>query len=214
LIPGLDHTLSMSLNQLKGDENFTTCSYDYRTMMNFLEIVDNAPGGKINYSRWILTGNLFAASEIAAENNYGRAGIFTDQNGVRHRAILCRASVNKELLMKCRVPITTAEEATEIFMERFLTSSGNIKLDNDFSISYRNGEITLNTPGTKTEGGGVFMNKNLINALGSEFSGSRTRMSIKFIADYNKVLAMMKCLYENKLTLTRPIEKVNTPKMS
>lgn len=211
LIPGRDMTINMSLNQIMSDEKFQAVSFDTSSMMGFFERVDNAPGGEIDYSRWVLTGNLFAASEIAAANSYGRAGIFTDKNNVRHRAILCREYVDRHVLLESRVPIATPQEATDLFVDELSTSRGNMKLGEGFSISYRDGDISLFVPGSKANGGGVFLDPDLLKALGAEFSGSRSSMSVKFKADYKKVLAMMVCLYKNKLTLPRPTEKVATP---
>jgi hypothetical protein len=55
---------------------------------------ENAPAGRILRSRKILDGNLYAASELAAENKLGSGVIFTDEQGVRRRAVLLNTSVS------------------------------------------------------------------------------------------------------------------------
>ncbi|WP_321820916.1 MULTISPECIES: strawberry notch C-terminal domain-containing protein [unclassified Burkholderia] len=57
------------------------------------ESFEESPGGRLIRTRTVLDGNLYAASEIAAENKLGSGVLFTDEKGVRRRAIMVKANL-------------------------------------------------------------------------------------------------------------------------
>lgn len=73
---------------------------------------ENAPSGK--RTRWaaMLTGNMYLASEFAAQSRAGQGVIYTDERGIRHRGVLLNRQFNANSLryMPVRVWIPRAIE--------------------------------------------------------------------------------------------------------
>lgn len=212
-IPGEQTFRHVSMNQLMRDSNFEASNLSARMIMDIARRIDNAPRGRIAKQRWVLTGNLFAAAEIVAANikcnnhstyTLGHAGIFTDKTGIRHRAIICNSYVTRDHLMKCIIPISSAEEAADIMFDKILNDVGDLSFNNDFSIRWRYGEVTILTPVSKAVGECVFQNKNLIKAIGKQFVADRGYMKVEFIANQNRILAMMKAFYAAGMFVPRP----------
>lgn len=206
-VPGKEDIIEMSLSQIMNDAKFAKIGFNSTTYSQMESKFNSAPNGKISFSKWVLSGNLFAAAEIAAANGFGRAGSFTDKNGLRYRAILCRSSVDKQVLAQSRVPVSSAAEACEIMLSEIASGRGILNLDPGFSLSWNKGQMTVKTPGGKASGGSIYLNSALIAALGTEFSGSRKSMAATFDVTEEKMRALMDALYREGMTIPRPAAK-------
>lgn len=175
---GRQKPISMTYNTLIDDAGFLVKPYEYRQTY---ETLDAAPSGKIRFSKWTLTGNLFRASELAAQSRMGRAGIYTDKSGCRHRAVLCNASVNLSDLFTMEIKLSEADAREEIPSLLASKADGEIDFGSGFLLrwSEHGDRMRLTTPGTKTVGGRVFLDEGL-RAFTGEFSGSRQVMSAEF----------------------------------
>lgn len=203
-VPGSEDKIKMSFNQLLNDEKFSVKEFSSASIEAIRQKFNSAPAGKIFFSKWVLTGNLFAAAEIAATNMYGRAGSFTDKNGARHRAILCRSHVDKHALTQSRISISSAKEAVAVLRDDVCQGRGHLALGDGFSLTWDRGRVTIKTPGAKASGGSIFLNKDLISAIGCEFAGSRSVMSASFEYSEEKLYATMNALYQSGMTIPRP----------
>jgi predicted RNA methylase len=175
---GAQKTIGMSYNSLIDDTEFEPQPYRYTHVHNLL---DAAPSGKIEFSKWTLSGNLFRASEMAAKSSLGRAGIYTDKNGSRHRAVICKAGVDLDSLLTLEVSVSEKDAREEVSSMFAKYTSGKIDFGNDIEMRWRdNGaRIRLIAPGTKAKGGHVFLSESIMKFTGV-FSGSRTVMSAEF----------------------------------
>ena len=202
---GAQATISMTYNSLIDDPKFKTMPIGHSEVYSQL---DDAPAGDINFSKWTLSGNLFRASEMAARSDIGRAGIYTTKDGGRHRAILCRSSVDLKSLMTTEVAISKpdAQEFLEAVMAN--KSKGRIPLGEKTELMWNDHgrQMRISTPGTKLHGGQVFLNKNLIEITG-EFSGSRTIMSATFDRPRD-IGSLINAIYESKCAFTKTLETV------
>jgi hypothetical protein len=73
------------------------------------EAFNQAPSGRVSYSRTVLDGNLYAASELAVQNKLGSGVLFTDVNGVKRRAIQLKKSLTEFGLQQLPRAITRVE---------------------------------------------------------------------------------------------------------
>lgn len=73
---------------------------------------ENAPSGKRTRRAAMLTGNMYLASEFAAQSRAGQGVIFSDDRGIRHRGVLLHRQFNAHSLrhMPVRVWIPRAIE--------------------------------------------------------------------------------------------------------
>lgn len=175
---GRQKPVSMTYNTLIDDSGFTANPYDYSSIYGDL---DTAPSGKLRFSKWTLSGNLFRAAELAAKSKMGRTGIYTDTKGCRHRAILCNAAVNLSDLFTMEVSLSEADAREEIQSIISSKPSGEIDFGDDFMLRWSDGgnRMRLITPGSKSSGGRVFLDNDL-RAFTGDFSGSRQTMSAEF----------------------------------
>lgn len=175
---GSQATIGMTYNTLIDDAEFTVLPGGYRETYGTL---DAAPAGKLQFSKWTLTGNLFRAAEIAAKSRMGRAGIYTDKKGCRHRAILCNSSVNLADLFTAEISLSEMDAREELPGILAAKDSGEIVFDKDFKLRWKDHgkQMRLIAPGTKSIGGRVFLNEKLREFTG-DFSGSRQIMSAEF----------------------------------
>lgn len=184
VVPGSNKHRDFTLNHLIGDEKFSldrVLGSDYR---NPLREFDVAKPGRVTYSRQVLLGNMFQAAQFSAQHGLGSAGIFTDDAGNRHRAVILYSYVTRENVMEMPVSLSKGQVKRALeaaFAEGYsvrITSESNPRDEAATVIAFdrsRPSEITIVTPGSKMHGGQVYTNDDLL-ALTGEFAGNRTQM--------------------------------------
>lgn len=203
---GNERPVGMTFNSLVEDAGFMVLPYDYKHVYG---LVDAAPSGKIHFSKWTLSGNLFRAAELAAKNDFGRAGIYTDKAGCRHRAVICRASVDLESLFSMEVTLSEKDAREEIPNRIASSSSGKIEFGEDFELRWSDygNKMRMIAPGTKSKGGRVFLDES-IRSITGEFSGSRAIMSAEFNRPSN-MDEFIGALYKAGLAITKRVDAHN-----
>lgn len=73
--------------------------------------LDEMKGSSHAKSRILLTGNMFEAARIAHKEGLGRPVVYTDDQGVRHRAIMCPRTETWRSMMDRSVPFSSHEVA-------------------------------------------------------------------------------------------------------
>lgn len=182
-MPGEPSLRRLTLSQLSGDPKFESVRYGFiPKQLDF----DTAPAGLLEKTRSVLVGNLFSAAQVAAENQMGHAGIFTDKDGVRHHAIILPRGYSMDDVLEApqrmsakAAALVLRENVGETFYSTASPSSYGAA--NAFSLTVRGGEVVLIAPGSKTRGGCAFANPSVI-ALTGDFSGSRDAMRATFPA--------------------------------
>lgn len=198
-IPGKEFLVTMTFNQLFDDEHHHILDvFDTATLA---ERFDKAKAGEVVYSRWILTGNLFAATESAVKRNIGRAGMITMKDGSHRRAVICTARVSESNLRNMPISIATPEECiVHIRSDMAEKDIGTLSFGEGFSISWRNEIMTITTPGGKKNGGRIFADKGVFEKVG-DFAGNREKMVCRFDArDDGKLEYIVRKMYSLGMT--------------
>ena len=186
VVPGSSVPSKVSFNQLLGDPTFDPLhrlGSDYR---NPFKEFDVAKPGRVVFRRFALTGNMFAAAQFAAQNRCGNAGIFVDEHGDRHRAVVMYARITADDLENQPVALSRTQ-ATDL-LERAASEGVGVVLIGDASLDPDKGaQVILQSktpetfqivsPGTKSAGGRVFTNAALI-AITGDFAGDKRQMSV------------------------------------
>ncbi|MBN3744772.1 hypothetical protein G3N96_04890 [Burkholderia sp. Se-20373] len=199
IAPGSDKWQEFTLNQLIGDPLFSTDHLLGGDYTNPLKAFDAAKPGTIRFSRNVLTGNMFAASQFVAEHRLGNAAIFTDETGARHRAVVLYSKVTQDDVLNMPVALTRTLAST--VLEKAYAEGYSIKLiaspslnDKQCQVIFdrsRPASLTISTSGTKAVGGVVFGNKDLTKITG-DFAGNRATMSVS--VDFHKMDDVMDVL--------------------
>lgn len=200
---GAQNSISMTFNTLIEDAKFEAFPTGYSSVYRD---IDAAPSGVINFSKWTLSGNLFRAAELAAKSNLGHAGIYTDKEGCRHRAIICPSSIDLDDLFSIEVALSEKDAQEEIPNILLSKASGVIDFGNDFGLRWNNygDQLRLVTPGSKSKGGMVFLDENIL-AITGEFSGSRSVMSADFKKPSN-MEGFVSALYRAGLSIKKRVD--------
>jgi len=77
----------------------------------FAAMLDEMKDQSRTEHRILLTGNMFEAARIAYKEGLGRPVIYTDDKGVRHRAIMCPRTETWRSMMNRSVPFSSSEIA-------------------------------------------------------------------------------------------------------
>ncbi len=207
IIPSMPETVKMSLSSLYSDDEFRFLEGVRTSFLRF----DSAPDGMVTFSRWTITGNLYRASEIAAKQQLGRVGIYTNKNGERVRAVLCRASVDLKDILSSNVSATkenAISRVTELVL-RGVPGQLDFGPQEGFSLRWRGETMTLQTPGSKQEGGVVFLDKKILDITG-EFHGGRKFMSSSFVFSEDTVDRLITRLYKVGLSAFLSVQDMMT----
>jgi len=186
VVPGSATPNKVTFNQLIGDPAFGpvySLGNDYR---NPYKEFDSAKPGRVLFRRHALTGNMFAAAQFAAQHRCGNAGIFVDDKGDRHRAVIMYARITADDLENQPVALSRTQ-ASEL-MERAASEGAGVVVVGDSSLDPEKGvQIILHAnkpdffmvvaPGAKATGGRIFTNKALTDVTG-DFAGDKKRMSV------------------------------------
>lgn len=199
IVPGADKTQEFTLNQLLNDPLFTHEHFlgnDYRDP---LKAFDVAKPGIVTFSRNVLMGNMFSASQFVAEHGLGSAAIFTDDAGARHRAVVLYSRVTQDDVMK--MPVALNRSSISKVLEQAYLQGHTVRLvasatlsDKECTVIFdrnRPASLTITTVGSKAAGGVVFANKEL-TAITGDFAGSRAAMSAT--VDFSRMEEVMNCL--------------------
>ncbi|SEI14541.1 strawberry notch C-terminal domain-containing protein [Paraburkholderia hospita] len=199
VVPGSDKWQEFTLNQLIGDPLFSTDHLLGNDYTNPMKAYDAAKPGTICFSRNVLTGNMFAASQFVAEHKLGNAAIFTDESGARHRAVVLYGRVTQEDVLN--MPVALPRNLASTVLEKAYTEGHSVKLiaspslnDKQCQVIFdrsRPSTLVISTSGTKAVGGVVFANKDLTKITG-DFAGNRTTMSVS--VDFHKMDAVLDVL--------------------
>lgn len=200
LRPGMEHNDLLSFNMLI-DDGYSKEHYLDKTYVAPEAVFNAAPSGLVTMNRTILDGNLFKAAQIAAAARFGRAAVFTDENGVNRRAIMLYSGVTMQDLMNKPVRIDNPGIAARLIrtdQQIALSTDADMFSETAAIIRYRGGEFHLSINGTKLHGGKYFTNHDLIAEVGA-FSGSRAQMRASFspekLEKVLSVLAKMGCAF-------------------
>lgn len=183
-VPGQDKLMEISLSRLMecnmartmnleaGQDRYTADPSE-RIARRF----DEAPSGKVLCHRYVLEGNLFKAAQLAAENNFGMAGIYTDKDGIRRRAVIAWRRVEMEDLMSAPQKIERATVATEMVRTYPIAYYTASKSDDKSALKVMcdGARLVLRCSGSRVNGGKWFGAKSLIDLVG-EFAGNRDYM--------------------------------------
>ncbi len=157
---------------------------------------DDQAAGIVTCSRLVLDGNLFKAAQIAAERKLGVAGIYTDESGVRQRAIIAWYSVGEEELRDVPLPMERKEVAKAMF-RKYSGMSFYTESTSDSKVALRmlmtDNRIELISNGSKTNGGKWFLDEKLIAIVG-EFAGGRD--SMRAVCPPDKLDAVVDYIYQ------------------
>jgi hypothetical protein len=199
IVPGTDKTQEFTLNQLLNDPLFSHEHFlgnDYRDP---LKAFDVAKPGIVTFSRNVLMGNMFSASQFVAEHRLGSAAIFTDDSGARHRAVVLYSRVTQDDVMK--MPVALNRSSISKVLEQAYLQGYSVRLvasatlsDKECAVIFdrnRPASLTITTVGSKAAGGVVYGNKDL-TAITGDFAGSRATMSAT--VDFSRMEAVMNCL--------------------
>lgn len=210
-IPGEEKLTSLTFNQLFEDETF----YIYAAFetISIVEQFDKAKQGEVLFSRWLLTGNLFSASESAAKTNIGRAGIVTMKDGSHRRAIICRPSVDENTLRQMPIAVSTPEECIQRIVDSIEKKErGQMSFGGKFSLSWNHGVMTITAPGSKKDGGRLYLDKDISKEIG-KFAGNRESMIARFDAkDISKIELVVRKLYALGMTGDAPADAEDAPR--
>uniref|UniRef100_UPI003F4956A7 strawberry notch C-terminal domain-containing protein n=1 Tax=Cupriavidus taiwanensis TaxID=164546 RepID=UPI003F4956A7 len=186
VVPGSATAITLTLNQLFGDPMYTPLAQLAPGQNDPFPAFDEAKPGRILFSRYVLMGNMFAAAQFAAQNRFGNAGIFVDDKGERHRAVIMYGRVTREDLES--QPLALSKSQAAAIVERASAEGVNVLLVGDPALEPKNGvqlvfngkdpeRFQLVAPGTKTAGGSIYTNTAL-TALTGDFGGNRTWMAV------------------------------------
>jgi len=183
-IPGKERTKEFTLNQLMTDPAFSVLHTLGDDWENPFKAFDAAEPGAITFSRLVLTGNMFAAAQFASENGSGRAAIFTDAAGERHRAVVLPAVMTMEDALKR--PVSLSKERVVAMLQRANVDGISVKIIANPKLDEkcctltvdrnRPGIVSISVNGNKLNGGLIFNNKEVL-AVAGEFAGTRQIMS-------------------------------------
>lgn len=182
--PGVERPDMLTFNMLMNNSYAKKVYLDI-TCRTVEEVFNSAPSGKITKQRAILDGNLFAAAQLAATNGLGRAAVFTDKDGVRHRAVMLRTDIKQTMLMNTKPRITDCRVAERLLMqERQLVLSSSASSENiaPDGVTIRwsgDSAFTIRCGGTKASGGKIFMDEQLVSLVG-DFGGNKNFMTASF----------------------------------
>ncbi len=189
-IPGEASPRTLSFNMLHKD--YARPKYPVYlvddTREDTKKMFNSAIGGKIIRTRTILDGNLFRAAQVATENQLGRAAVYTDENGVNHRAIILKAGITQKNMHSVPVKITSPAVAAKFlenidddepqlktYIAKTASSFGAIICREHDSMNH----YMIFVSGTKKTGGEFFLNDGLRKITG-DFHGNRTTMKVTF----------------------------------
>lgn len=200
VVPGSDKHRELTVNQLLGDPLFGreySLGSDYNDP---LKAFDTTKPGRITFSRQVLMGNMFIASQFIAQQRMGSAGIFTDETGARHRAAVLFGWVSRADVMD--MPVSLNRSQMSRVLERAYTEGYSVRLVASSTLNDKNccavifdrnrpATLTIATPGSKATGGPVYGNKDLLDITG-DFAGNRTTMSAT--VDFSKMEPVVETL--------------------
>jgi len=199
IVPGTDKTQEFTLNQLLNDPLFSHEHFLGNDFRDPLKAFDVAKPGIVTFSRNVLMGNMFSASQFVAEHGLGSAAIFTDDTGARHRAVVLYSRVTQDDVMK--MPVALNRSSISKVLEQAYLQGYSVRLvasatlsDKECAVIFdrnRPASLTITTTGSKAAGGVVFANKDLI-AITGDFAGSRASMSAT--VDFSRMEDVMNCL--------------------
>jgi len=99
-------------------------------------------------SRVILRGNMFEATRLAVEEGMGRAVIYSDAKGARHRAIMLPASAKWTDMLKVNLPLSNFEEAAAYMIQTQipLKTTKGYDPQKTIAISAKNNKVIMQFP--------------------------------------------------------------------
>lgn len=183
-VPGENRLVDMTLNALLNSDGFGP-AYSWPRGRNDQDAFDSAPSGKQVFRRVVLDGNLFRAAQIAVERGLGRTMIYTDEEGMRHRAVLVKPEFSPEGIRDMPLRIDSAAEAAELLRVvpgSVLFESPTLDTRKGPVVRVQGGDASISTPGKKSISGHLFSDKRLLACTG-EFAGTRAIMTARFPID-------------------------------
>ncbi|PKM46943.1 MAG: hypothetical protein CVV05_00575 [Gammaproteobacteria bacterium HGW-Gammaproteobacteria-1] len=102
--------------------------------------------------RILLTGNMFEAARIAYKEGLGRPVIYTDDKGVRHRAIMCPRTETWKSMMNRSVPFSSSEIALGCLLQnpwvalQTPSSTYSASITVRITVDKKDGQLVLSGP--------------------------------------------------------------------
>lgn len=183
--PGEERLKTFTLHSLlKGEYTLHRAPEDTQRL---LEAFDAAEAGSFTRRRDLLVGNLYAALQMAARDDLGRAVIYTTTDGKRERGILLHSELTLEALTTQPVLLRSAEHLRQFVDDHgrerrtVLVSSETggrperYQRGVDFILILRDGEVNLIVPGAHGRNGPLLHDPRW-PALEIKLEGNRTAL--------------------------------------
>lgn len=158
--------------------------------------------GLVDRFDYMMTGNLVNALNLARSMRMGRPVMFTDHQGLRHRAILMPRHFEPDMLDKMPVRLPDAEVASQAALAG-ITVGNSISQKHTLTIRYnansRDTSALVMCEGTKSVGGKFFLDQEIVSLLDDPaegFQGGRSEKSARI--SLQSLPALIKLLVEEK----------------
>lgn len=169
----------LEIDYRKNKEQYTW--FEQKLYSSTVSEYNDATGGTMRLRRNTLEGNIYRASELAAQQNMGYPALYTDENGNRKRAIIVKSKFSPSDIKAIPLSLKAYDAVRYLnaWMEKnsFIPGSANvtlpkIKISNYSTMDrgkefieikntgYRNGEFQfrLSINGTKSANNGLISN--------------------------------------------------------
>jgi hypothetical protein len=205
--PGARRVETLTFAQLMREKTFSHMRRGERFSAmgsTWQQAFDAEPAGTIRRERTVLVGNLFAASELAAQSGMGMSGIYSDEQGRRHRGVILFNGVSMTAVRERPLPVTDWRTAFELITNEMLGDARSLQLTSTPRIHTAGmsteglrmfvdgNRIKLTTLGSRTRGGQWFANQKLLELTGG-WAGDRSNMSVE--VPVSKLESLMEVLY-------------------
>ena len=174
-----------ALSYLQGDNSFSLESIAEMTPNSpMIEAFDSIKPGTYTEKRVTLSGNALKCAELATGKGNGKVTFITMEDGTRELIAIMPVNTSKQSLKMGSTAFDQAEIATKFLFDEDINPakfiSNTVKEDKNATILInldRNGDARIYVPGTVKNGGFVFQNPVILEAVnGGEFVGNRSKM--------------------------------------
>jgi len=112
--------------------------------------IDWVRGHTRKIRRVVLQGNLFEAARLASQHGLGRTVVYTDENGGRHRAVLCPEKTTWEDVLRLSPPFTQPDQGLAYLLNGYTTQLQSHSRIYEPKVSVRlkllDGDVLLSAP--------------------------------------------------------------------
>ena len=184
--PGND-PYRMSMNSCLQSEHFAFTGRNVHINPTIAENFDEVEPGFKTQTRCVIDGNPLLCAQEAARMKKGRFAFYTDDKNNRIFGVLMPVTITKQELLNELVVIPESYIATRAIQNdhicpgNFLSSTTKHNETETIGVSLGvDGNYIIKCPGTKVNGGHVFLNEKLNDLMMAEFSGDPKEMKGTF----------------------------------